>query len=60
MGYWLVEANARSGALWGFLVEGHGLSRPQVVAPAWSDGRANRVQNADVSAKLASWPNGFW
>ena len=51
MGYWLVEANARSGALWGFLVEGHGLSRPRVVAQLRALGTAIEISGQAVDVR---------
>jgi hypothetical protein len=51
MGHWLVEANARSGALWGFLVEGHGLSRPRVVAQLRALGTAIEISGQAVDVR---------
>ena len=51
MAYWLVEANDRSGALWGFLVEAERLSKPQVVDRLRAAGKAVEISGQIVDVR---------
>jgi hypothetical protein len=51
MGYWLVEAKGKKGALWGFLVQGDRLSRHAVIEQLKLLGNATEIsgQRVDIT-----------